>query len=169
MILGARCAGLRGCYETVPCLKALGSNSYLTRHSAFGCVPGYDCAVPAALDFAALVPPSRGQTEFRNRLIRPCLTARHCSAVQEPSGIRWSSSPLPRVHPIQGRLLNGKTATSPRWRSPLLDECDSSKRRNLNKHYRNTLRGYLRSIPNSCLFLHHLSGLVGRSANSVCS
>jgi hypothetical protein len=45
-------------------LTGLAFDFPLTRHSAFGCVPGYDCCVPAALDFAALVPPSSNRAEL---------------------------------------------------------------------------------------------------------
>ena len=64
---GASCARLRGRYETVPSLTGLNHISHLTRHSAFGCVPGYDYSVPAALDFAVLVLPIPERKVFRNR------------------------------------------------------------------------------------------------------
>lgn len=43
--------------KTVPFLRDPDQISRLTRHSASGFVPGYDYSVPAALDFAILVPP----------------------------------------------------------------------------------------------------------------
>jgi len=61
----------RGCYETVPSLRDSNRISHLTRHFAYGFVPGYDCSVPAALDFDNLVPPSSERIEFRNTLVSP--------------------------------------------------------------------------------------------------
>jgi len=60
----------RGCYETVPSLRDSNRISHLTRHFAYGFVPGYDCFVPSALDFDNLVPPSSERIEFRNSLFK---------------------------------------------------------------------------------------------------
>ena len=60
----------KGCYETVPSLRDSNRISHLTRHFAYGFVPGYDCFVPSALDFDNLVPPSSERIEFRNSLFK---------------------------------------------------------------------------------------------------
>ena len=52
----------------MPSLTGLNQISHSTRHSAFGCVPGYDCSVPAALYFVIPAPPLCNHNEFRNRL-----------------------------------------------------------------------------------------------------
>src|SRR5271157_4442708 len=79
----------RGCYETVPSLRDSNRISHLTRHFAYGFVPGYDCFVPAALDFDNLVPPSSERIEFGNSLLRPGLI------LFRPAG--WSSCIRPSL------------------------------------------------------------------------
>ena len=43
----------------MPSLRDSDQVSHFTRHFAYGCVSGYDCSLPAALDFEMVAPPLR--------------------------------------------------------------------------------------------------------------